>query len=68
MTAVNPRAMGLDYAHRPLVEQLDAGARQLEIDVLNDPPSFDAWCMLCWSGRSGYASTGHFNTSGNKDR
>lgn len=37
MTAVNPGAAGLDYAHRPLVEQLDAGARQLEIDVLNDP-------------------------------
>ncbi|WP_295165674.1 Ca2+-dependent phosphoinositide-specific phospholipase C [uncultured Brevundimonas sp.] len=37
MTAVDPRAMGLDYAHRPLTEQLDAGARQLEIDVLNDP-------------------------------
>lgn len=37
MMAVDPRAMGLDYAHRPLTEQLDAGARQLEIDVLNDP-------------------------------
>jgi len=37
MTAVDPRAAGLDYAHRPLAEQLDAGARQLEIDVLNDP-------------------------------
>lgn len=37
MTAVDPGARGLDYAHRPLVEQLDAGARQLEIDVLNDP-------------------------------
>lgn len=37
MTAVDPRAMGLDYAHRPLTAQLDAGARQLEIDVLNDP-------------------------------
>ena len=30
-------ARSLDYAHRPLTEQLDAGARQLEIDVLNDP-------------------------------
>ncbi|WP_395943865.1 Ca2+-dependent phosphoinositide-specific phospholipase C [Brevundimonas sp.] len=37
MVAVNPRAVGLDYAHRPLVQQLDAGARQIEIDVLNDP-------------------------------
>lgn len=27
----------LDYAHPPLREQLDAGARQLEIDLLNDP-------------------------------
>lgn len=27
----------LDYRHRPLSEQLDAGARQLEIDVYNDP-------------------------------
>ena len=27
----------LDYAHRPLSEQLDAGARQLEIDVFADP-------------------------------
>lgn len=30
-------ALGLDYAHRPLAEQLDAGARQLEIDVVADP-------------------------------
>ncbi len=37
MTAVNPAAAGLDYSHRPLAEQLDAGARQIEIDVLNDP-------------------------------
>jgi membrane-associated phospholipid phosphatase len=35
--AVNPGAVALDYSHRPLVEQLDAGARQIEIDVLNDP-------------------------------
>lgn len=27
----------LDYQHRPLSEQLDAGARQLEIDVYHDP-------------------------------
>ncbi|MBN8936111.1 MAG: phosphatidylinositol-specific phospholipase C1-like protein, partial [Rhizobiales bacterium] len=31
------RAIELDYRHRPLAEQLDAGARQLEIDVYNDP-------------------------------
>jgi hypothetical protein len=27
----------LDYSHPPLREQLDAGARQLEIDIVNDP-------------------------------
>lgn len=31
------RAMELDYRHRPLWEQLDAGIRQLEIDVYSDP-------------------------------
>ncbi len=30
-------AESLDYRHRPLSEQLDAGARQLEIDILADP-------------------------------
>ena len=30
-------ADALDYGHRPLAEQLDAGARQLEIDVNYDP-------------------------------
>jgi hypothetical protein len=30
-------ADALDYSHRSLVEQLDAGARQLEIDVNYDP-------------------------------
>jgi hypothetical protein len=30
-------ADALDYGHRPLNEQLDAGARQLEIDVNYDP-------------------------------
>ncbi|MDP3635551.1 phosphatidylinositol-specific phospholipase C1-like protein [Phenylobacterium sp.] len=35
---VRPKqADGLDYAHPPLTAQLDAGARQLELDVLNDP-------------------------------
>lgn len=37
LVAANSGALGLDYAHRPLAEQLDAGARQIEIDVLNDP-------------------------------
>lgn len=36
--AVDPKAAdALDYAHRPPAEQLDAGARQLEIDVNHDP-------------------------------
>jgi membrane-associated phospholipid phosphatase len=30
-------AAGLDYSHRPLTDQLDAGARQLELDVVYDP-------------------------------
>lgn len=30
-------ALGVDYGHRPLTEQLDAGARQLEIDIVADP-------------------------------
>ena len=30
-------AEALDYAHRPLAAQLDAGARQLELDVNYDP-------------------------------
>jgi hypothetical protein len=34
----NPKAAEtLDYAHPPLTRQLDAGARQLEIDIVNDP-------------------------------
>lgn len=31
------QADALDYSHRPLPEQLDGGARQLEIDLLYDP-------------------------------
>src|SRR5688572_20150295 len=31
------QADALDYAHPPLTAQLDAGARQLELDLLNDP-------------------------------
>jgi hypothetical protein len=38
LRAVDPRkADALDYRHRPLAEQLDHGARQLEIDVNYDP-------------------------------
>ncbi|WP_312162513.1 Ca2+-dependent phosphoinositide-specific phospholipase C [Phenylobacterium sp.] len=38
LRAVDPKqADGLDYAHPPLTAQLDAGARQLELDLLNDP-------------------------------
>ena len=36
--AANPKeADGLDYSHPPLQQQLQAGARQLEIDVVYDP-------------------------------
>ena len=38
LRALDPKlADALDYAHRPLPEQLDHGARQLEIDVNYDP-------------------------------
>lgn len=38
LRAVSPgQAEELDYRHRPLSEQLDAGARQLEIDIYHDP-------------------------------
>jgi len=37
--AVNAReADQLDYGHRPLKDQLDGGARQLELDLAYDPP------------------------------
>jgi hypothetical protein len=32
-----PRMLGLDYAHPPLAEQLDAGLLKLELDVFHDP-------------------------------
>ncbi len=32
-----PEAIGLDYAHIPITEQLDLGLRGLEIDVIHDP-------------------------------
>ena len=36
--AVQPKlAATLDYAHAPLASELDKGARQLELDILNDP-------------------------------
>jgi membrane-associated phospholipid phosphatase len=37
LRAMGSSAAGLDYAHRPLVEQLDAGARQIELDIYYDP-------------------------------
>lgn len=38
LSALDPaRAATLDYAHEPLAAQLQAGVRQLEIDVLRDP-------------------------------
>lgn len=53
MTAVTPQAIGLDYAHRPLTEQLNAGARQIEIDVLNDPDGGRYAHPLSALGRAG---------------
>lgn len=36
--AANPKeADGIDYSHPPLAQQLDDGARQLEIDIVYDP-------------------------------
>jgi Phosphoinositide phospholipase C, Ca2+-dependent len=32
-----PEAIGLDYNHIPIIQQLDLGLRSLEIDVLYDP-------------------------------
>ena len=38
LRAVDPAsADALDYAHRPIVEQLNAGTRQLELDIWYDP-------------------------------
>lgn len=38
LRAASPKvADTLDYSHPPLAEQLAAGARQLEIDIVNDP-------------------------------
>lgn len=56
MVAANPGALGLDYAHRPLTEQLDAGARQIEIDVLHDPQGGRFARPLTALGRPGAAA------------
>src|SRR5690349_2033420 len=38
LAKLNPRAaQTLDYSHKPLAQQLDDGARQLEIDFVYDP-------------------------------
>lgn len=37
IVAERPEAIGLDYAHVPITEQLDLGLRSLEIDVVYDP-------------------------------
>lgn len=38
LTAISPKtARTLDYSKPPLTDQLDAGARQLELDFVNDP-------------------------------
>ncbi len=36
LIAIDPQAEAIDYAHRSLGEQLDAGMRQIEIDVYRD--------------------------------
>lgn len=51
LRAMEPRlAEGLDYYHVPLAQQLDAGVRQLELDIFADPqggryadPKGEAW-------------------------
>ena len=57
MLAVSPGARALDYGHRPLVEQLDAGARQIEIDVLHDPEGGRYAHPLSALGRPGSGAT-----------
>jgi membrane-associated phospholipid phosphatase len=37
LAAAGQPVLGLDYAHRTLADQLDHGARQLELDVVRDP-------------------------------
>jgi len=37
IVADRPEAIGLEYTHIPIIEQLDLGLRGLEIDVLYDP-------------------------------
>ena len=37
LLAQNPEVMALDYSHPPLSDQLDAGMRNLEIDIVHDP-------------------------------
>jgi hypothetical protein len=37
LAAAGQPVLGLDYAHRTLIDQLDHGARQLELDVVRDP-------------------------------
>ncbi len=53
-------AEGLDYYHLPLARQLDAGVRQLEIDIFADPdggryadPKGEAWTLAAGE-RSGF--------------
>lgn len=36
---IGAEADGLEYTHRPLAEQLDAGVRQIELDVFVDDPA-----------------------------
>src|SRR5918994_298968 len=36
--ALGPAAQGFQYTHRPLPDELDAGVRQIELDVFVDEP------------------------------
>jgi hypothetical protein len=41
--AIGPAADGFEYTHRPLADELDAGVRQVELDVfVDDPPGLYA--------------------------
>ncbi len=38
-SALGPAADGFEYTHRPLADELDAGVRQVELDVFVDDPA-----------------------------
>ena len=64
LRAMEPKlADGLDYYHLPLAQQLDAGVRQIELDVFADPkggryadPKGEAWAKAAGE-RTGFDRT-----------